>query len=215
MKFDANGHLNAVDRSVAYLERDDSPATAVSISRSFQTTVDDLWDAVTSADRIPRWFLPVTGDLEPGGRYQLEGNAGGVITACEQLSYFALTWEYGDDVSWVEVRVLDEGAGRSRLTLTHTAHLSEHWDTYGPGAVGLGVGWDLGLLGLSLHLAHPDEPMPADASFATSPDGKAFITGSSDNWGQAAIASGTDPDTAAAAASHATAFYTSEPADNS
>ncbi len=215
MEFDANGHLNATDRSVAYLERDESPATAVSISPSFQTTVEDLWDAVTSADRIPRWFLPVTGKLALGGRYQLEGNAGGTITVCEPLSSFALTWEYGDDVSRVEVRVLDEGAGRSRLTLTHAAHLSEHWDTYGPGAVGLGVGWDLGLLGLALHLAHPDEPTPAEASFATSPDGKAFITGSSDNWRQALIASGTDPDTAAAAASRATAFYTSEPADNS
>ena len=212
MKFDADGRLNAVGRSVSYLERDELPASAVSLSRSFQTTVDDLWDAVTSADRIPRWFLPVTGDLRPGGRYQLQGNAGGVITACEQLSYFELTWEYGGDVSWVEVRVLDEGAGRVRLTLTHIAHLSEHWDTYGPGAVGLGVGWDLGLLSLSLHLAHPDEPMPADASFATSPDGKAFITGSSDNWRQALIASGSDPDTAAAAASRATAFYTGEPA---
>ena len=103
----------------------------------------------------------------------------------------------------------------SHLTLTHTAHLSEHWDTYGPGAVGLGVGWDLGLLSLSLHLAHPNEPMPADASFATSPDGKAFITDSSDNWRQALIASGTDPDTAAAAASRATAFYTGEPAEAS
>ena len=99
MEFDANGHLNAIDRSVAYLERDESPATAVSISRSFQTTVDDLWDAVTSADRIPRWFLPVTGDLALGGRYQLEGNAGGTITQCERLSSFSLTWEFAGSLS--------------------------------------------------------------------------------------------------------------------
>ena len=87
MKFDANGHMNAVDRSVSYLERDEFPASAVSISRSFQTTVDDLWDAVTSFGRIPRWFLPVTGKLALGGRYQLEGNAGGTITVhASQLS---------------------------------------------------------------------------------------------------------------------------------
>ncbi|MGH9223767.1 MAG: hypothetical protein ACRD2W_08260 [Acidimicrobiales bacterium] len=48
----------------------------VSISRTYDTTVEDLFDACTSAERIPRWFLPVTGNLRVGGRYQLAGNAG-------------------------------------------------------------------------------------------------------------------------------------------
>ena len=52
------------------------PAGAVTLSRGCGTTVDDLWDAVTNRQRIPRWFLPVHGDLEPGGRYRLEGKAG-------------------------------------------------------------------------------------------------------------------------------------------
>ena len=41
-----------------------------------------MWDAVTSAERIPRWFLPISGDLRLGGRYQLEGNAGGEVLEC-------------------------------------------------------------------------------------------------------------------------------------
>ena len=57
-------------------------------------------DAVTSAERIPRWFLPVSGRLELGGRYQLEGNAGGTIRRCERPSHLGLTWELGGDVSW-------------------------------------------------------------------------------------------------------------------
>lgn len=44
--------------------------------------IEDLWDEVTNPDRIPHWFMPVSGDLEPGGRHQLEGNAGGVIEIC-------------------------------------------------------------------------------------------------------------------------------------
>ena len=181
MNFDVQANLDAAKRSVSSLERDEKPARAVTLTRSYETTLDDLWDAVTNGERIPRWFLPITGVLGTGGRYQLEGNAGGTITACERLSHFALTWEFGGDVSWVDVHISEDGAGRARVTLTHTAHLSEHWAEYGPGATG--VGWELGLMGLAVHITHPTEPKPDEEAFATSPDGKAFITGSSEGLG--------------------------------
>ena len=208
MNFDVQANLDAVDRSVSSLERDGQPANAPTLSRSYATTLDDLWDAMTNADRIPRWSMPITGDLELGGRYQLEGNAGGTITACEPLLHIDLTWEFAGDVSWVDVRFSDEGAGRARLTLTHTSLHSPHWDEYGPGATG--VGWELALLGLALHIADPTAPMPDEVAFATSPDGKAIITGSSEAWGQAAIVAGTDPEAARTAAMRTTAFYTGE-----
>ena len=211
MAFDVENHLNAVDRSASSTERDGQPARAVTLTRSYATTVEDLWDAATNGERIPRWFLPVSGELKAGGRYQLEGNAGGVITACEPLSHFALTWEFGEDVSWVEARFSEDGAGSARLTLTHTARLSDHWGEYGPGAVG--VGWELGLMGLAIHIAQPTEPMPDEVEFATSPEGKAFIAGSSEAWGQAAIDAGDEPDAARAAARNTTAFYTGESAE--
>jgi uncharacterized protein YndB with AHSA1/START domain len=139
MSFDVAFHLGAVERSVSSLERDGRPAHATTLARSYDETTQEVWDAVTNRTRIPRWFLPVSGELRLGGRYQLEGNAGGVITACDPPSRLALTWEFGRDVSWVEIHVSDAGTGRSRLTLTHTAHVSEHWGEYGPGATG--VGW--------------------------------------------------------------------------
>lgn len=210
MNFDVDCHLSAADRAVSSPERDGKPTRAITLSRSYETTVEDLWDAVTNGERIPRWAMPISGELELGGRYQLEGNAGGVITSCERLSHFALTWEFGGDVSWVEVHISDEGGGRARLTITHTSRHSEHWDTYGPGAAG--VGWELALLGLALHIDRPNDPKPDEPAFVTSPDGKAFITGSSESWGQASIASGTDPANALAAARLTTGFYTGEPA---
>jgi uncharacterized protein YndB with AHSA1/START domain len=209
MNFDVESNLSAVERSVSSLEKDEQPARAVAISRIFATTPDDLWDAVTNGERIPRWFLPVSGELALGGRYQLEGNAGGEITACEPQSYFALTWEFGDDFSWMEVSLSDKGAGCTRLTLTHTQRISEHWNEYGPGATG--VGWELTLLGLDFHITQPTAPKPDESTFATATDGKAFIAGSSHGWAQAAIAAGADPDAAHAAASRTTAFYTGEP----
>ena len=208
MECDAESHLSAVERSVSFPERDGKSASAVSLARTFGVTAADLWDAVTNKERLPRWFTGVSGGLELGGRYQVEGNASGTVTACEPLAHFALTWEFGGDVSWVAVRLADAGADGVRLTLTHTALLSPHWDAYGPGAVG--VGWEMAFLGLALHIADPAWPKPDEMEFATSTDGKAFITGSSDGWGQAAIASGTDPAAARAAAKQTTAFYTGE-----
>ncbi len=208
MKFDVEGHLDAVERSVSSLKRDGLPARAVTLSRIYESAIEDLWDALTNAERIPRWFLPISGDLSPGGRYQLEGNAGGMIMACERLSHFTLTWEFAGDVSWVEVRFSTDEASHTRLTLTHTSLLSEHWTEYGPGAVG--VGWELGLMGLAIHIVQPNEPKPDEAAFATSPGGKAFITGSSERWGHASVVTGTDPEAAGAAARRTTAFYTGE-----
>ena len=208
MNFNAESHLAAVQRSLSFLERDGQAASAVTLSRTYATTVANLWDAVTNGERIPRWFAPVIGDLELGGRYQVEGNADGVVTECARLSHFALTWEFAGDVSWVEVNVSEEGASGAKLSLTHTAILSEHWDTYGPGAVG--VGWEMGFLGLAFHISDPTAPKPDEEEFATSPDGKAFITGSSEGWAQAAIAAGTEPDVARASAGRTAGFYTGE-----
>ena len=125
MNFDAESHLNAMERFVSLLDRDGRPASAVTLSRSYATAIENLWDAVTNSERILRWFTGISGELELGGRYQLEGNASGVITACEPLTHYALTWEFNGDVSWVTVRLSDGGTGNVRLALTHTALLSD------------------------------------------------------------------------------------------
>ncbi|MDE2887765.1 MAG: SRPBCC family protein [Gemmatimonadota bacterium] len=208
MRFDVEAQLNAAVRYVSSPERDGESVHAVTIDRSYPTTVEDLWDAVTNGQRITRWFLPISGDLELNGRYQLEGNAGGMITACQPPSHFEVTWEFGGDVSWVEAGISEDHAGHARLTLTHTAYHSEHWDEFGPGAAG--VGWEMGLLGLSFHIENPTEPKLNEAAFAVSPEGKAYIAGSSRGWEMAAVAAGTDPIAARAAARRTTAFYTGD-----
>ena len=209
MTLDVASYLGAVMRTVSALEVDGKPARAVTLGRTFDTAIGDLWDALTNAERIPRWFMPITGELKLGGRYQLEGNAGGVISDCEPPSRFALTWEFGEAISWVEVLLSSDGANRTRLKLTHTAHLSDHWTQYGPGAVG--VGWELGLLGLDLHIVKPEEPKLDEEVFSMSPEGKALGIGSAEGWGQAAIAAGEDSEAALAAVKRTAAFYTGTP----
>jgi uncharacterized protein YndB with AHSA1/START domain len=207
MDIDIARHVGAVSRTVADRVQEGRPARAVVATRTYDTTIDDTWDALTNPERIPRWFLPVSGDLRLGGRYQLEGNAGGEITACDPPRHLALTWEYGDEVSWVDVRLSEDRMGGTRLELEHLAHVDERWGEFGPGAVG--VGWDLALLGLALHMASGDAVDPAEfMAWSASPDGLAFVRGSSDGWGRASIAAGTPASYAEAAAERTTAFYT-------
>ena len=69
--------------------------------------------------------MPISGDLRVAGRYQLDGNASGTIERCDPPRSFTATWEYGDEVTWVEVRLEPEGDGRTRFTLEHLAHVDD------------------------------------------------------------------------------------------
>ena len=100
-----------VTREVRSGSRDGAPTKIAIARRTYPTDQADLWDALTNAERIPRWFLPVSGDLSVGGRYQLEGNAGGTIERCEEPESFAVTWEYGQMLSWLEVTLTPAADG--------------------------------------------------------------------------------------------------------
>lgn len=205
---DPASHIRATSRIVETRDHDGRPARVVIASRSYDTTIDDLWDAITTEERIPRWFLPISGELRLGGRYQLQGNAGGTVTACDPPTHLGLTWEMGGQISWVTVRLSPEGNERTLLRLEHIAHVpDELWDQYGPGAVG--VGWDSGLLGLD-QLYDPNPVVtPATAmTWLATDEGRAFLKGSSDAWGEASITSGTAPSAAREAADRTYAAYT-------
>lgn len=210
MSSDLVSYLGTVTRVVENRVHEGKPARAVIASRTYDTTVEDLWNAITTPDRLARWFMPVSGDLRLGGRYQLEGNAGGTITACEPPRHLAATWEIMGGVSWIDV-ALTARAGGAHLVLEHLAHVDPHWEKFGPGAVG--VGWDLTLYGLHLHVTTGfDKGQGFDEmAFFGSPDGQALVRHASDGWGEAAIASGEDRAVALASAARTFAFYTGAP----
>lgn len=208
MDVDIVSALGLVTRSVKSCERDGKPASTVMLSRLYDTDVDDLWDALTNPERIPRWFLPVDGDLSLGGKYQLKGNASGTITACTPPRHFAATWEFGGAVSWIDV-TLTADRGQARLTLEHTAVVEDHWKQFGPGAVG--IGWDLALMGLGRHLASGAPVDQAEAmAWMGSPDGKEFMSQSGERWRAAHVASGEDPASAKQRSDRTIAFFRGE-----
>jgi uncharacterized protein YndB with AHSA1/START domain len=210
MTSDILRYIGAVTREVQTREREGRPARVVIATCAYDTAIEDVWDAITNPDRIPRWFLPIEGDLRPGGRYQLQGNAGGTITACEPLRHLGVTWEFGGQVTWVEVRLTALSDGGTRLRLEHIAHVpDEVWNQYGPGATG--VGWDLTMMGLRQHLGTGEAVDPEQwAAWMISEEGKGFIRQSSGEWCRASISAGTDEALALGAASRTVAFYWGE-----
>jgi len=196
MDIDTNAELVAVGREVT--------GTDLRLTRHYAEPPEQVWSALTVAERIERWLAPVTGDLVLGGRYQVEGNAGGEITACDPPRTFAATWEFGGHVGRIVVTLHPAESGGTVLELVH--HLPsppDHWEEFGPGAVG--IGWELALIGLVRHLADPAAPRPTPEEL---PDLTGMMRGAGAAWGRAATDGGADPDWAKASADRCVAAYT-------
>jgi uncharacterized protein YndB with AHSA1/START domain len=205
--------IEAVHREVGEGHIPAGVGRAIRLRREYDAPIEDVWDALTNPERISRWFLPISGEYRVGGRYQLEGNAGGEIVACERPHRLKVTWAYGEttsdvDVSELEVRLSTVDGGATRFELEHIAVVPEDpWAEYGPGAVG--VGWDQGLLGLTLHLRGGSVEDPT--AWQQSAEGREFATRSSEAWGEANRAAGADPATAARGVANTNAFYAPDP----
>ena len=211
MTWDFGKTIGADMRQVIDKDYEGQPARAVIGIRTYPTSAQDLWDALTNAERLPRWFAPVDGDLRLGGRFQIKGNAAGTIKRCEPPSALDVTWEMMGGMSWVMLRLDPEGEG-TRLTLEHIVHLKdipeEHWQKFGPGAVG--VGWDLSFLGLGLHIESGGaaKPPETDTEWVASDQAKTFMRNSARAWAEADITNGEDPMAARERADRTIAAYT-------
>jgi uncharacterized protein YndB with AHSA1/START domain len=205
--------IDAAQREVGSGRLAAGEAHTIRLRRTYDAPIDDVWDALTNPERIGRWFLPITGDYRVGGRYQFEGNAGGQIVACERPNRLLVTWGFAEmdgdaAASEVEVRLVPDGDDSTIFELEHTAVVPDDaWALFGPGAVG--VGWDQGLLGLTLHLRGDSVADPS--AWQLSEEGRAFATRSSEAWGVANAAAGADAETVARNVSTTNGFYAPDP----
>ncbi|MFD9498445.1 SRPBCC family protein [Streptomyces sp. NPDC060035] len=201
--------INRVHREVGTRKAGAEEAGTVLLRRTYDAEVADVWDAVTSPERIARWFLPVSGEFTAGGHYQLEGNAGGEILECVPPERLRVSWLSGPEpgFSEVEVRLAPEGDGRTVFELEHVAVVPEEFRArFGPGAVG--IGWDLALLGLATHVAGGEITPEEAAAWQTSPEATAIVTRSAQEWGAAYAASGAGPEVVATTTAATIGFYT-------
>ena len=211
---DIAGEIKAIDRTVGARDTPAGEARTVHLRRTYDAPIEDVWEAVSDPDRIARWFMPVSGDFRLGGRYQLEGNAGGEILRCEPPRLLKVTWIFGevteDAFSEVEVRLSEDNGGGTVFELEHVATVdTERWTEFGPGAVG--VGWDGGLLGLGLHLAGGEITESERAAWLMSAEARDFMAQSSQAWASAHEAAGATSAEATAARDNTLRFYAPDP----
>ena len=94
----------------------------------FEADRDEVWHALTDADRLADWFAnEVELDLRPGGTGVFRWTDGSVrvaeVEAVEEGERFAFRWRdgaNGDEESLVEL-VLDEVDGGTRVTVREQA----------------------------------------------------------------------------------------------
>ncbi len=199
--------LAATARAVARQGAGDDELIAVTLRREYPAEVEDVWEAVTDPQRLARWFAPVSGDLREGGTFAVEGNAEGEIRECLPPKALTVTW--GGPVSVVSVRLSATGGG-TVLELQHTVPAA--FAGSGAGALYVGPGWDVALLGLSLWLR--GELVEDPATWEASPEVRAVNAGSIDAWAATVTATGAATDDEIAEATVAArAQFTPDDAD--
>ncbi|GAB3536132.1 SRPBCC family protein [Arthrobacter tecti] len=211
---DVLDELTAARRRMGTATLPAGEAYTMELKRRYDAHLDDVWDAVTSPERLGRWMKPVTGDLRLGGAFELDGGEHGEILLCEPPRLLRVSWMFGPGAdAWpgtseVEVRLSPGSAGDTEFELIHAAVVEEPlFPTYGPGAGG--VGWDLHLLALAQLLAGG---ATADHEVVEkSPEGREFIRRSAAAWGEAHLAAGGEPEHVTSAVEATTRFYAPDP----
>ena len=188
--------LAATARTVARRGDGEDEVVSVDLRREYPADVDDVWDAITTPERLARWFGPVSGDLRAGGDFQFETNAGGDIRECDPPTGLTVTW--GSPLSVVRVR-LSAAAGGTALELEHTVPVA--FAGSGAGALYVGPGWDVALLGLALWLQ--GELVEEPAAWEASPEVHALNVAAIEAWVAAVTSSGTADAEAVAEATEA------------
>lgn len=146
----------------------DETRGAVRVEQSYDTDIDDLWQACTSPERLARWIAQVSGDLRVGGTIEMTFTSTWTgparIEVCDAPYHLLLTTEPGtEDEAELEAWLTEED-GKTRLVVEERGLDLDKLHFHG-------AGWQVHLedLGRALELddtAHPDgwsatQPSPA------------------------------------------------------
>lgn len=154
--------LTAVERRMTDTVIEQGAARAAVLRRRYDAAIDDVWNAITTAERIDRFFLPLSGDLRQGGNYAFEGQASGKILVCEPPTLLRVEWvpPSRESTDQVEVRLTADGSDATWLELEHAStedifHTDPSAEKYSPA-----IGWEgpLHYLGEYLRGVLPDRP---------------------------------------------------------
>jgi len=93
--------------------------------RTYDAPIEDVWAACTDPDRLRRWYVPVTGDLRVGGRFEQAGMGSGEIVRCEPPHRLALSLG-GGGADEIDLRLSTGDRGGTVLELQHATTIDQH-----------------------------------------------------------------------------------------
>ncbi|MEU7901243.1 SRPBCC family protein [Actinoplanes sp. NPDC049118] len=113
--------------------------TDLVVSRTFRSSIEDVWASVTESDRTARWFGPWEGDAAPGRMIRMqmafEEQAPWFdvrIDACDPPRRLALSMNAESGSSRIEL-LLAHADGRTELRLVHHLEATDKPGEMGPG----------------------------------------------------------------------------------
>ncbi|MFC7217617.1 SRPBCC domain-containing protein [Streptomyces polyrhachis] len=188
----------------------------IQLSYTYEAELTEVWDALTNAERLSRWYGPIQGDLQQGGTYRLfndEGNSNerGKILLCEppyafKVQYTAIPTvsryskpcypeefaaqvayaEAHDDDMWIEVR-LERVGDRTTLVLQFLYAAPDEQDLASLfGPCWIGYYVDAYVLSLDRHL----RGKRLIKGWENTAAGKRAAVLSAQEWGKASVAAG-------------------------
>lgn len=116
----------------------------------FDTSIEDLWSAITDPDRLARWIGRFEGDLKLGGefyaRFTSTWEGPGRVDICEPPRRLLVTMEPGEDDETVIEAVLTPDGDRTRLVVEDRGLPIDQAPVHG-------AGWQVHLEDLAIYLA--------------------------------------------------------------
>jgi uncharacterized protein YndB with AHSA1/START domain len=145
-------------RTIGTMRALDETRAAVRVEDVYDTTIDDLWQACTTPERLSRWIAQVTGDLRVGGTIQATftstWSGPARVEVCDAPHHLLLRMEPGTDGEAELEAWLSEEGDKTRLVVEERGLPLEQVHFHGSG-------WQAHLedLGRSLEsgaTVHPD-----------------------------------------------------------
>ena len=148
--------MNTADPFVRALTGDETEQT-ITVSRVYSAPVADVWHAMTTPERIARWYGTIVGGppRRAGDRFEVDLGGGvvrrAVLEDCEPPTALVYTWWSGDDdPGLVRIRLDALADAQTRMTVQHDRLRPHRMLQYG-------AGWESNLVSLAAAVGAPDE----------------------------------------------------------
>ncbi len=130
--------------------REENGTGTVRVEDVYDTSIDDLWSAITQPERLARWLVKVTGDVSTGDDFGLQFTSSwtgfGRVDICDAPRHVRVTtWSDEDAPGVIDATLIEEADGTRLIVEESGLPLAEY--------PAHGAGWQAHIEDLASYLA--------------------------------------------------------------